>query len=311
VPDEETPPNTPIQLRQYLAMRFNREELRTLCSELGIEYENLPDAKDSMVRELVAHCERKQCIPELIEACRRPRQNVSWEDRPRLTVRPKADSPELPTSGKSIQIEEMELPGCYVRNMVVALCAIFVLIGLSYAIAQRGLVAHPVPESTVTIVHRATTTLPAATTVPPTQITLPTETLGAPTSTPRYTPTPAPTSPPRTPTPTPVATSSTLIYPAPTLMSPRDGETVRGAQGVDLIWAWNGTLHSGERFRVRITWPGGAMEKLTEGTFLSTGQPPGSSDTCQWKVDVVRVDSSGRVIQVLSGPSDSWQIKWQ
>jgi serine/threonine protein kinase len=148
------------------------------------------------------------------------------------------------------------------------------------------------------------------TTVPPALATAPTEAPPVVTSTPRHTPTSAPTSPPRTPTPTRVATSSTLIYPAPTLMSPRNGEIVR-AQGVDLVWAWNGTLRSGERFRVRITWQGGATEKLAEGTFLSTGQPPGGVGSCQWTVDVVRVDSSGRVIQVLSGPSDSWQIKWQ
>ena len=56
MPDKaKTPSETLTQLRQNLAQHFNREELRTLCLDLGIEHENLPDAKGSMAQELVAH----------------------------------------------------------------------------------------------------------------------------------------------------------------------------------------------------------------------------------------------------------------
>ena len=66
------------ELRQKLAEHFNKEELRTLCFDLGIEHENLPDTKDGMARELVAYCERHGRIPELVAACQRLRPRVAW-----------------------------------------------------------------------------------------------------------------------------------------------------------------------------------------------------------------------------------------
>ncbi len=83
MPDKaKMPSETLTQLRQNLAQHFNREELRTLCFDLGIEHENLPDAKDSMARELVAHCDRIQRIPELVRKCRELRPDVSWAGLP-------------------------------------------------------------------------------------------------------------------------------------------------------------------------------------------------------------------------------------
>lgn len=69
-------------LRQNLAKHFNIDELRTLCFDLGIEHENLPETKDGMARELVAYCERTGKIPELVAQCRTLRPNVSWEEVP-------------------------------------------------------------------------------------------------------------------------------------------------------------------------------------------------------------------------------------
>jgi hypothetical protein len=78
--------STPLEilshLRQDLAKYFDREELRTLCFDLGIEHENLPDAKDSLARELVAHCERHQRTFELTRKCRELRPDVSWPNVP-------------------------------------------------------------------------------------------------------------------------------------------------------------------------------------------------------------------------------------
>jgi formylglycine-generating enzyme required for sulfatase activity len=71
-------PSDRAELRQKLVEHFNREELRTLCFDLGIEHENLPDTKDSMARELVAHCERQGRIPELVAACQRLHPKVPW-----------------------------------------------------------------------------------------------------------------------------------------------------------------------------------------------------------------------------------------
>ena len=68
-------------LRRTLVDHFDREELRTLCFDLGIEYENLPDTLDGMVRELVTYCERHRCIPELLTAIRQQRPEL-----PRLEI---------------------------------------------------------------------------------------------------------------------------------------------------------------------------------------------------------------------------------
>jgi len=78
-------PQTPLtttefaELRGKIAQHFNREELRTLCFDLGIEYENLPDTRDGMARELVAYCERRGKTAELIAACQRLRPNLTWD----------------------------------------------------------------------------------------------------------------------------------------------------------------------------------------------------------------------------------------
>jgi formylglycine-generating enzyme required for sulfatase activity len=65
-------------LRRQLVEHFNKEELRTLCFDLDVEYENLPDTKDGMARELVAQCERHGRIPELITACQQLRPKIVW-----------------------------------------------------------------------------------------------------------------------------------------------------------------------------------------------------------------------------------------
>lgn len=70
------------RLRQNLTERFNRGELRTLCFDLGIEYENLPEMKDGMARELVARCERTGSISALVAKCKELRPDVSWDDMP-------------------------------------------------------------------------------------------------------------------------------------------------------------------------------------------------------------------------------------
>ena len=79
MPDKaRTPSETLAQLRLNLAQHFDREELRTLCFDLGIKHENFPDPLDSMARELVAYCERSQQISQLVNRCRELRPDVSW-----------------------------------------------------------------------------------------------------------------------------------------------------------------------------------------------------------------------------------------
>ena len=67
------------QLRQQLAKQFNEEELRTLCHDLGIDYDDLGGrGKSDNARELVAWCGRHQRLWELMAAVKRARPDVSW-----------------------------------------------------------------------------------------------------------------------------------------------------------------------------------------------------------------------------------------
>jgi hypothetical protein len=65
---------TAVVLRDILETYFNDSELRDLCFELHIDYENLPGAgKASKARELVSYCERHGRTRDLAEACCRAR----------------------------------------------------------------------------------------------------------------------------------------------------------------------------------------------------------------------------------------------
>ncbi len=66
-----------IKLRQILEHSFNQPELRTLCFDMGIDYESLGgDGKADQARELVAYCERHNRIAELYTALREQRPNT-------------------------------------------------------------------------------------------------------------------------------------------------------------------------------------------------------------------------------------------
>jgi hypothetical protein len=64
------------RLRQMLTIHFNEDQLRDLCLEMGIDYDDLPGP--DKVRELVMHFDRRKRIPELAEACARLRPDVPW-----------------------------------------------------------------------------------------------------------------------------------------------------------------------------------------------------------------------------------------
>ncbi len=55
------------RLREQLRALFSDSELRDLCFDLGIDYENLPGAaKGDKARELILHVERLGRLPELV-----------------------------------------------------------------------------------------------------------------------------------------------------------------------------------------------------------------------------------------------------
>ncbi|HRQ39762.1 MAG TPA: hypothetical protein PLD25_17790 [Chloroflexota bacterium] len=95
-----------------LSASFSEQELRTLCLELHIEYEDLPPGgKTDKARELALRCQRERRLPELVEAIVAARPHI-----PRHGLPPSAPPPLRP-------------PGC------VTFCR--------GGTARRGLVYHP------------------------------------------------------------------------------------------------------------------------------------------------------------------------
>jgi hypothetical protein len=78
---------------QWIDDHFNEGELRGLCADLGIDYDDLPGpAKADKARELVLYCERHGRLDDLKKRCRGLRPNVPWLDSPPKPPKlPKAD----------------------------------------------------------------------------------------------------------------------------------------------------------------------------------------------------------------------------
>lgn len=71
---------SPTLIRDELCRLFNDDELRTLCVDLGVDYESLPgDGKASKARELVAYMQRQERTSELVNTVKRQRSHAKWE----------------------------------------------------------------------------------------------------------------------------------------------------------------------------------------------------------------------------------------
>ncbi len=69
------------KLRRILETRFDEGELRALCFDLDVDYENLPgEGKANKARELVSFLERRDRVPELVRIGNQMRPDVSWGD---------------------------------------------------------------------------------------------------------------------------------------------------------------------------------------------------------------------------------------
>lgn len=70
-------------LHGLLATRFSEDELRQLCFQLGVDYEDLPPGgKSSKARELVLHQDRRKQLAELKAAVNSLRPDVNWPEEP-------------------------------------------------------------------------------------------------------------------------------------------------------------------------------------------------------------------------------------
>jgi tetratricopeptide (TPR) repeat protein len=69
------------QLHRFIADRFDLEELRTLCFDLGVNYDELGgEGLSAKARELLAYLDRRDRIPDLTAASKRLRPDISWPE---------------------------------------------------------------------------------------------------------------------------------------------------------------------------------------------------------------------------------------
>jgi hypothetical protein len=107
------------QLYRLLDRHFNLNELRDLCFELRVDYDNLPgEIKAAKARELVAYFARPgRDITQLVQACARQRPRASW---------PQFDTtvPKPPDAGAQAKLRRMlteHLDESQVRALCVSL----------------------------------------------------------------------------------------------------------------------------------------------------------------------------------------------
>ncbi len=82
-------------LRDTIIAHFSEPEVRTLCDDIGVEYDDLPaQGRKFKVGELVLLVDRQNRISELVAKCRELRPNVEWIDIPELASGPVDITPD-------------------------------------------------------------------------------------------------------------------------------------------------------------------------------------------------------------------------
>jgi hypothetical protein len=96
------------KLRQNLVVYFSESELRTLCFDIGVDYDDLIGrGKSDAAREIIAYLERRGCLAELVKRCSELRPNVSWSDTsetPRASPATTISQRRILSHGKELEI---------------------------------------------------------------------------------------------------------------------------------------------------------------------------------------------------------------
>ena len=72
-----------MEVRNEIDRRFNEDELKDLCFELRVDYEDLKGGrKTDKVRELVTQMDRIDRIDDLLENCKKKRPDGKWPAPP-------------------------------------------------------------------------------------------------------------------------------------------------------------------------------------------------------------------------------------
>ncbi len=89
---------TRSELRQILSQRLDEEELRTLCFDLDVDYDDLPGrGKTNKARDLLAHLIQRRRLPDLIQTGQKLRPDIQW---PQITPTTEPAQHPLPNGSR-------------------------------------------------------------------------------------------------------------------------------------------------------------------------------------------------------------------
>lgn len=118
----QLPAENKRQLRDALSAAFNADELKTLCVDLRVDYDNLAgNNKAGRIRELVDLLDREDRISDLVEAAERERPNGNWREQIQLTPTPNTQPIEPPSALVAYidqHATELEMSGEIIRKEI-------------------------------------------------------------------------------------------------------------------------------------------------------------------------------------------------
>jgi len=100
-------------LLAQMSLAFSQDELKTLCFELGVDYDNLAaETKDGRMRELILQFARAGRLPALLAGLRAQRSGETWPDPP-PNLELFGDDPFNPTPFQRLDFEPetVRVPG--------------------------------------------------------------------------------------------------------------------------------------------------------------------------------------------------------
>ena len=80
-PEEQRRRSYLTKLREQIVERFSLDEIILMCSDLGVDYEELREgAIETKTEELIKHLEHRDRIPDLVKYCSEKRPQMNWEE---------------------------------------------------------------------------------------------------------------------------------------------------------------------------------------------------------------------------------------
>ena len=99
--DVDPNPHLPqlIRLRMLLMESCGDDDLRVLCFDLGVDYDDVPGTvRSTKVVELLTYLDRRHRLPDLLQVGRDQRPDIAWDSVQLVTPPPEPPRPQAPAS---------------------------------------------------------------------------------------------------------------------------------------------------------------------------------------------------------------------